>query len=123
MNEYMKTKGIPTEYFLEGCSIRLKPAPDTSMVTATKGLRIWMSRDVTEFTTSDTTKTPPFPTPFHQLVSDSIAFEYAAINGLKDKVEYLAPKVAEGERQFIDYYTSRGGEIKTKLSVRTINYE
>jgi len=123
MDEYMETKGMPTEYFLEGCSIRLKPAPDTSMVTAAAGLKIYVARDVTEFTVADTTKTPGFPTPFHQLFSHEISLEYAAINGLTDKVNYLAPKVAEGERAFVDYYANRGGEIRPRLTTRSINYE
>jgi len=123
MTEYMETKGVPTEYFLEGCSIRLKPAPDTTMVTAAKGLKIWMSRDITEFAITDTTKTPPFPTPFHQLFSHEIALEYASINGLTDKIEYLAAKVGAGERDFVDYYANRGGEIKTKLTTKSIDYE
>ena len=123
MDEYMETKGIPTEYFLEGCSIRLKPAPDTTKVTASAGLKIGIARDVTEFVSTDTTKTPGFPTPFHQLFSHEIALEYASINGLTDKIEYLAAKVGAGERDFVDYYAHRGGEIKTKLTTKSIDYE
>jgi len=123
MDEYQETKDIPTEYFLEGCSIRLKPAPDTTKVTASAGLKIGIARDVTEFVSTDTTKTPGFPTPFHQLFSHEIALEYASINGLTDKIEYLAAKVGAGERDFVDYYANRGGEIKTKLTTKSIDYE
>lgn len=123
ITEYKETKGLPTEYFLEGHSIRLKPAPDTSKVTASAGLRIWTSRDATEFISTDTTKKPGFPTPFHSLVALEVALEYAAINSLQDKVGYLAPKVAEGEAAFINYFANRGGEFKNTIHTRTINYE
>jgi len=123
MDEFMDTKGIPKYYFLEGGSVRLKPAPDTTMVTASEGLKLHMARDVTEFTVSSTTTEPGFPTSLHQLVSHEIALEYSGINGLSDKFEYLSAKVGEGRQAFIDYFAHRGGEIKTTLKPKIINYE
>ncbi|MHA1305428.1 MAG: phage adaptor protein [Candidatus Heimdallarchaeaceae archaeon] len=123
MDEFHETKGVPTYYLLEGSSIRLKPAPDTTQVTASEGLKIHMARDVTEFVSTDTTKTPGFPTPLHQLFSHEIALEYAGINGLKDKFEYLSAKVGEGRQAFIDYFSHRGGEVKTTLKPKIVDYE
>ena len=123
MDEFYDTKGIPMYYFLEGSSIRIKPAADTSMITASEGLKIHMARDITEFTISSTTTTPGFPTALHQLFSHEIALEYAGINGLSDKFEYLSAKVGEGRQAFIDYFSHRGGEIKTTLKTKIINYE
>lgn len=122
-DEFQKTKGMPIYYLLEGNSIRLKPAPSSDNVTLTSGLKIHMARNITEFTVSTTTTEPGFPTPLHPLISAEIALEYAGINGLSDKLEYLSAKVGEGRQAFIDYYANRGGEIKTKITTRSINYE
>ena len=123
ISEFMETKGTPAYYLLEGASIRLKPAPDITMTTASEGLKIHMARDITEFATSSTTTEPGFPESLHQLVSNEIALEYTGINGLKDKFEYLSAKVGEGRQAFIDYFSHRGGEVKTTLKPRIINYE
>ena len=123
-SEFLENKGVPVYYMLEGCSIRLKPAPDTTTVTASEGLKIHMNRDITEFSSTDTnnTTTPGFPTPLHQLFPYEIALEYAAINGLTDKYEYLSAKVNEGRQAFIDYYAHRGN-MKTTLRPKIRNYE
>ena len=122
MSEFLETKGVPVYYMLEGCSMRLKPAPDLTMTTESEGLKIHMNRDITEFESTSTTTTPGFPTPLHQLFPYEIALEYAAINGLTDKYEYLSAKVSEGRQAFIDFYAHRGN-IKTTLRPRISNYE
>ena len=121
--QYRKTKGTPDVYLLSGYSIILKPAPDTTMVTASNGLKIYIARDITEFVSTDTTKEPGFPTPLHQLFPYEIALEYAGVHNLTDVYKYLMAKVVEGRQMFIDYFAHRGGEIKTRIKPRIINYE
>jgi hypothetical protein len=78
ISEYRKTKGKPVEYYLEANSISTLPAADTTMVTAAAGLKIYLSRDIDEFTTADTTQEPGFHRNWHVGVGLGIALEYAA---------------------------------------------
>jgi len=77
-----ETKGFPTHYYLFGDSIWLFPKPSSTEVTLASGLQLWIAREVTEFTTGDTTKVPGFPTPFHHILALYASFVYASVKGL-----------------------------------------
>jgi hypothetical protein len=119
VDEFYKTNGRPIYYYLEGFSLRLKPAPDTTQVSK---VRIYMSRDISEFISTDTTKEPGIPVVLHPIIPFLVALEYATINGLNDKVSYLKLKVDEWRQRFIDYFTQRG-EIKVKFKPKYYNFE
>ena len=67
--EYHETKGLPRFYNLVGSNIELFPAPSSSEVTATAGLKIYVSREVDEFVSTDDTQEPGIPKPFHKILS------------------------------------------------------
>lgn len=68
-DEYYETDGMPAEYYLEGNSIILKPAPATGSVTLALGLKIILDRNIILFATTDTTKEPGFIAQFHRIFS------------------------------------------------------
>jgi hypothetical protein len=78
-----KDAGFPKWYRQLGNSIRLFPAPLTSQVTATAGLRMEFQRDQIAFVTGDTTKEPGFPSIYHHLVPLLASESYAAIKGMR----------------------------------------
>ena len=76
MTEWKETNGLPTHYDLKGLSVYLYPPPSSADVTLAAGLKIYVDRDVTEFTTASTTAAPGFATPFHRILSYSAAVDY-----------------------------------------------
>jgi hypothetical protein len=119
VDEFYKTNGKPIYYYIDGFSLRLKPAPDTTRVSK---VRIYISRDISEFVSTDTDKEPGIPVVLHPIIPFLVALEYATINGLNDKVSYLKLKVDEWRQRFIDYFTQRG-EIKVRFKPKNYNFE
>lgn len=119
VDEFYKTAGVPAYYYIEGFDLFLKPAPDTSLVSK---VRIYVSRDISEFVSTDTTKEPGIPLVLHPIIPFLVALEYSAVNGLTDKIAYLNKKAEEWRQRFIDYFTQRG-EIKVRLQPRYYNFE
>lgn len=77
VDEYLETDGMPKEYYIEGDSLILKPAPAAADVTTAAGLKIYPSRDIDEFTVSDTTQEPGFNRNWHVGIAIGAALEYA----------------------------------------------
>lgn len=73
--DYSKT-GVPTQYSLVNGTIILDITPD---YTATEGLKVYFERQAVEFATTDTTRTPGIPSPFHYLVPTGIAIEWLKV--------------------------------------------
>ena len=95
--------GIPYLYDKSGNTISLDPIPSTSI---TSGLKVYINREPTYFTTSDTTKKPGFAGLFHECIALKVAQEYADTNGLsnfKNLYEKYTIKIAELQ----NYYGSR----------------
>jgi hypothetical protein len=110
--ELEKNDGIPKYYFLRGESIWLKPEPDTNKVSK---LVLYLSRDISEFSGSDTNKEPGIPSVLHPIVPYMVALEYAGANNLS-QLTYLNKKVDEWKEIFRNYFVNRGGESKDRIS-------
>jgi hypothetical protein len=65
MSEFMKTSGQPLYYQLVGESARIFPPAN---YTQSLSFRVFFDRGMTAFASSDTTKTPGFPSTFHDAV-------------------------------------------------------
>lgn len=79
-SEFMKTSGNPEYYRPVANGFVLYPA---SNFTQASSLRIYISRDISAFLVTDTTKVPGFPSEFHEAVGVYMALRYAKINSLK----------------------------------------
>lgn len=102
--EFFKEDGIPTYARILNGTIELYPAPNYAY---TAGLRVYFTRDIVEFATTDTTKTPGFASPFHQMVAIGAALDFAQARGMNDKVTLLTGMWAEQARQLQYYYSNR----------------
>lgn len=87
------TKGIPRGYRQLGSSLILYPAPDSTQVTLTAGLKIEFQRDKVEFVVADTTKTPGVPSIYHMLFPLIMCETWAAIKGMKQLSVITAKKL------------------------------
>jgi len=111
-DEYRATNGLPMEYDLEGGYIRLKPAPAAGNVTTSSGMIIWMSRDVTEFTTASTTGTPGFAPQFHKILSYSAALDFTKDATEQARFVQMKDRLEKGLRKF---YSSRNVERRAAI--------
>lgn len=60
----------------------LYPIPSQNV---TAGLKIWFSRNVDQFTASDTSQEPAIDKPFHDMIAVKASLDYALSKGLKNK--------------------------------------
>lgn len=116
MTEHRETAGMPVEYDLIGNSIFLYPKPDTSLVTASAGLKLYLARDIDAFTTADTTQEPGFLRSFHEIVAYGSAYDFAVANGIIDKVNILRPEIERVKRAIEEYYSQRSKDFDRKIT-------
>lgn len=118
LDEYYKTDAMPVEFYREGESIFLKPAPAVGSVTLTDGLLIHLDRDIDAFTTSDTTQAPGFNTMFHRVLSLGSAYDYARSKNMADKINSIKPDLDLLLAEMEDYYTKRSRANKPKMIIK-----
>lgn len=108
---FNNTASVPQYYRALSNSIKLYPASDT---TVDAGLMVEYSRDISTFTTSDTTKTAGFDTIFHEAIPVYMAYQFAQINTLPNLkslteqwVDYLVRIKKHYVQKFKDMYPTR----------------
>lgn len=113
-DEFYETSGQPVYYSLVGNTIKLYPAPNYN---STGGLKIYFDRDVFDFTTSDTTKTPGFASPFHALLPLKMAIDWLSVK------EPTSPRLAnyrndeaKMEADLIRFYSTRFKDLKPAVT-------
>jgi len=121
-----EASGIPTSYRLMGNSVKLYPAPDTSVLTATEGLRISLDREVTPFAVTDTTKTPGIALQFQPILYYGPSFEWASTHGLNDIVN-MCQKMLGRIPGLLDtigtFYAERNQDIRPSIKRKGVNYK
>ena len=123
MSEFYETAGLPVYYDLKGRSIIFYPKPDEDYVTLTSGLKVYFSRDISEFSSTDTTKEPGFVDNFHRLLSLGAAYDYAVSRGMADRVNYLKSQINEMVQELKNFYGQRHRDMKTRIIPRKQNYQ
>lgn len=116
LEEFMKTKGLPAYYDVQGESLLLYPKPDASLVTIDDGLEVMIARDVDPFTSTDTTKEPGFSAYFHRIVSIGSALDYAIKQANPTKITQLK-RLLYGDPT-VPGDTGLKGELQTAYAVR-----
>lgn len=79
-SEFMKTSGNPTYYRPIANGFKLYPAANFAQASS---LKIYISRDISGFAITDTTKTPGIPSEFHEAVAVGMALGYKGLNEKK----------------------------------------
>lgn len=118
--------GTPIGYRLVGQSIILYPAPDTSVITASAGLRVTPDREVDEFTTADTTQEPGLPKQFHPILYYGPSFEWAMVKGLSSIAQLCQKMLGDfpGLTQMLgDHFANRNQDKVNVLARKQVNYK
>lgn len=115
-DEYYETDAMPAEYYLEGNSIIIKPAPAAASVTLALGLKIILDRNVTLFAVTDTTKEPGFVAQFHRILSLGAAYDFARAHNMVTKIAIIKPDLDKTIQEAEEYYArrSKGGKNNIK---------
>ena len=104
-------KGAPEVFDQLGDTLFLYPAPTSTAVTLTAGIRIWFKRKIDIFTTADTTQEPALPSTHHVMLAYMAAIPYCMGNK-KDRVSWLEKKVGSSDRTSPVY----GGMAKSLMA-------
>jgi hypothetical protein len=120
MLEYYKDDGMPRYYDIVGNSILLYPTPATGYVTLAAGLRIYVSRDIHEFTLTDTATEPGVPDMFHPYLAFAPAFDYATAKNMgPQRIQALQLGIAKYEKMVSDFTARRNRDKKFKMKPKT----
>lgn len=119
MIDGQNTTGQPFFYDKTGNGIFLDPIPNYN---ATGGIKIFVNRTGSYFTTSDTTKTPGFAAIFHEYLVLRPSYQYAYRKSL-DNVNILKAEILEMEAEIQNYYKSRERDVSKTLIGRVNNYK
>lgn len=106
------TQGTPTEYDKLSNGIFLDPIPSYGSVG---GLQIFINREGSYFSTSDTVKKPGFAGLFHEYLALVPAYKYARDKQMKN-VSLLERDVQAMEEKIRQYYATRERDIIRKMT-------
>jgi len=121
VDEFMKDNGPLLYYRLLNNTIELFPAPNYA---STGGLKVYFDRDSVDFATSDTTKTPGFASPYHEILPI-----YAAIEWLKVKqpqsptLAILLQDAMRLEKSIKEFYGKRFKTMLPKIGRMSQNWK
>lgn len=99
-------KGAPLYFDQLSDSFFLYPAPTSTAVTLTAGIRVWFKRTADLFTTADTTQSPGLPSTHHILLAYMAAIPYC-MTYKKDRVPLYQKKVDEMKKTLLAHYGQR----------------
>lgn len=109
--------GTPTHFLETGNRIFLYPEPNYA---ATNGIQLFFEREQSRFASTDTTKEPGIPSPFHELLVLYPALDWILVNRAKEValITRLEARIARKERDLDDMISLRN---PTKAGLRTNN--
>lgn len=109
--EHYEDDGTPYEYRLIGDEIQLFPAPNYA---STNGLKVYFDRTSHDFVSTDTTSTPGFASPYHDLVAIGASMEWLkAKRPDANTLAHLREDWLRGEKEVTKFYSSRNKDYKT----------
>lgn len=113
----VNTEGVPSRYDITGNGIFLDCIPSYN---STNGLKIFINREGSYFTTGDTTKKPGFAGLFHEYLALEASYDYACANNLQNKND-LKQDLIEMESAMKKYYRDRSKNEQTIITSECIN--
>jgi hypothetical protein len=124
MTEFLETAGMPRYYDLVGRSIFLYPKPSSDNVTLSRGLKVYISRDIAEFASSDTTTEPGFVENFHAILPLGASLDYciAYMPDAVSKMNYIKSRLNDLKEELQNFYGSRHRDMKTKFIPKRRKY-
>jgi hypothetical protein len=123
IEEYFSATGLPTHYDILGDSLRLYPAPTSTAVTLTAGIKVEFVRTAILFTAVSTTTTdstePGLPSPFHVLLAFYGAIPHC-MTYYKDRVALYQKKWDDGKRELIKFFAHRNKDLRPVMTMASI---
>ena len=107
--------GVPDSFTLFGDSLRLQPRPNYS---ATGGIKVYFQRYESEFVTTDTTKEPGFPNPFHRGIAFGAAHLFALSHNLP-QVDRLEAEDNACRAALMEYFSERNKAERPRITMKT----
>jgi hypothetical protein len=107
----LNQQGIPTQYDKTANGIFLDSIPSYSK---DNGVKIYINRETTYFTTSDTTKKAGFAGIFHEFLALRPSYQYATRNSLPNYKVFEA-QMLKMEDDIKKYYSKREKDVRKKL--------
>lgn len=110
-------QGRPYRYDKTANGIFLDPIPNENV---TNGLKIFINREASYFTTADTTKKPGFAGLFHEYLALRPSFQYAYRNGLSN-TNALQNEMDKMESDLKKYYRDRTKDERLIITSQTVS--
>lgn len=117
-------KGFPNYYDIQGDSIRLFPAPTSTYVTLTAGIRVWFKRTAQLYTSAEVTsgtKEPGIASPYHMLICYMAALPYC-MGYKKDRVALYQKYVDDQTKDLLKFYGRRNKDHRDIMTPRLEEY-
>lgn len=120
MSPNPSVSGTPTHWLEVGNTVFLYPEPDYS---ATVGIQLFFEREQSYFASTDTTKEPGIPKPFHELLALYASLDWNMVNRTEDSglITRLQNRIAIKERD-LKRLISLKNPTKCKITLKKINY-
>lgn len=112
------TTGVPTVYGKTANGVFLDPTPGYN---ATNGLKLYVNREGSYFTYTDTTKKPGVPGIFHRYFVLRPAEDHARINGLANYLNIRNERL-QMERDIRDHFLKREKDVPRQMTMKPINH-
>ena len=122
--EYAETDGLPYEYELRDNLIVLYPAPAAADVTVTNGLKLFFLRTADRYTSAEVTtgtKEPGFPSPWHDILSYGMAYDYAIANNLPN-ANFLRAEYDRRMNELLKFIAHRDKTVRPRITTKPINF-
>jgi len=109
-------------YDIASNGINIYPLASASDVTNGAKLRVELVRSISEFQTSDTTKTPGFDAPFHRILSYGACYDFSLTKSLP-QADRLFEKTQDLEQRLKQYYGLKDTDSQFTFQPAYITYE
>lgn len=111
------TAGMPTSYDKTGNGIFLDPIPNYNY---TNGLKVFINREASYFTPTDTTKKLGFAHLYHEYLALRPSYQYAYRNNLSN-AKILENEMIKMREAIIEYYGTREKDVKKRFLANVEN--
>jgi len=115
MGEFLETAGIPLYYDVLGRSLVLYPKPDTAQTGVDDSLKLYFSRNISEFSSTDTSTEPGFVEDFHRLLPLGASLDYAIGYNLSEKIPNLQRELLLTKEDLQKFYGARHRDMKPRI--------
>lgn len=119
LDEFMDSSGKPEYFDFRGGSVYLYPA---SNYNKDDSLTIYFKRSPLVFSSTDTTKTPGFATPFHKLLSLGASYDWALAKG-DTNVDRIRQEIEVLKQNLKNFYSKRSKYERPKLTHKYTNFK